>query len=150
MLQGLSGSPGPIGPKGAMGLGYQGEKGPQVIIVIVIPGYSVLGSIINHTILVILPIVRNLQFMYLNSVSIVFSLNVFKHRSSRYSNCHEPVAYIVASVSLSVISQRPIYRRSFSKISPARWFLRLLRIIAPVLNIDFIHAILEVINYLVY
>jgi len=72
--------------------------------------------------------------------------------------------YIVASLSLSVISQRPIYRsfqftnihglsfrsKSFSKISSARWFLRLLKIMAPVLNIDFIHAVLEAINYLVF
>jgi len=68
--------------------------------------------------------------------------------------------YIVKLLSLSVVSQRPIYRslpiyqnswlsfrsKSFSKISSARRFLRLLKIIAPVLNIDFIHAILEAIN----
>jgi len=57
--------------------------------------------------------------------------------------------YIVASLSLSVISQRPIYRslplyqnqwlsfgsKSFSKMSPARWFLNLLKIMAPVPNV---------------
>jgi len=35
-------------------------------------------------------------------------------------------------------------------MSLARRFLRLLTIIALVLNIDFIHAILKVINYLVF
>jgi len=72
--------------------------------------------------------------------------------------------YVVASLSLSVICQRPSYRnlpnyqnswlgyrsKSFSKISSARRFLRLLKIIAPLLNIDFIHAVLEAINYLVF
>jgi len=72
--------------------------------------------------------------------------------------------YIVASLSLSVISQRPIYRslpiyqnswlsfrsKSFSKISSASRFLRLLEIMVPVLNTDFIRAIVEAINYLVF
>jgi len=74
--------------------------------------------------------------------------------------------YIGASYSLSVVSQWPIYRslpiyqnswlsfgsKSFSKMSSARRFLCFLKIIASVLNIDFIHAVLQVeaINYLVF
>jgi len=93
---------------------------------------------------------------YFNSISIVFKT---------FSNTKVIVTqivmtqYIVSSSSLSVISQRPIYRslpiyqnswlsfrsKSFSKMS--RQFLRLLKIMAPVLNIDFIHAALKEISY---
>jgi len=63
--------------------------------------------------------------------------------------------YIVASLSLSVNSRQPIFwslpiyqnwllsfrSKGFSKISWAKRFLRLLKIIAPVLIIDFIRAV---------
>jgi len=72
--------------------------------------------------------------------------------------------YLVASLSLLVICQRPIYRslsiyknswlsfrsKSVLKISSARRFLRLHKMMAPALNVDFIHAILEEISYLVF
>jgi len=67
--------------------------------------------------------------------------------------------YIVASLSLSVISLWPIYRSlaiyqnswlSFRSKNFHRYHHLLKIIVAPVLNSDFIHAVLKAISYLVF
>jgi len=95
---------------------------------------------------------------FFNSIVIVFKC--FQNKSNRYSNCHDPlhrcIIIIVSNQSttnLPKLISLPKFKfqsKSFSKISSARRFLRLLKIMAPVLNIDFVHAVLEAINYLVF
>jgi len=70
---------------------------------------------------------------------------------------HHCIIITVSNQSTTNLPKLTIYQNSWlsfrskssSKMSSARRFLRLLKRMAPVLNIDFIHAVLEAISCLV-